>query len=128
MRNNFLWFGFGMLALCASIPACRHDAEITPAITGPVSFHGQVLPLLHANCALSGCHAGTSPQSGINFEDSVAYSTLFTKHLVDTLHPAQSLIVLQINSVSTPMPPSGLMSQGKRDLVLAWIQQGAKNN
>lgn len=41
------------------------------------TFRGAVQPIFTARCALSGCHAGATPQEGLNLEDGQAYDNIF---------------------------------------------------
>ena len=93
-----------------------------------VSFQTHILPVFRANCSIPGCHSGGSPSGNLNLSDSVAYDRLFAKHEIDTLNPPKSILYIQMNSTGTPMPPTGRLGDYEVELVLKWIQQGAKNN
>jgi len=123
-----------LLATGIAFYSCTSDKkEIGPCIgeiPPSVSFSKNLVPLFHANCSLPGCHSGSSPQAHLNLEDSVAYSELTKpgKGYINTGQPNFSVLYSQMTSTTTPMPPSGLLSACQIDLVLTWIQQGAKNN
>src|SRR5438477_9313316 len=89
-----------------------------------VSFKNDLIPLFHANCSLSGCHSGGSPQGHLNLEDSVAYSQLMKpgKGYINTATPNFSVLYSQMTSITTPMPPTGRLEECKVSLVLKWIQ------
>lgn len=95
-----------------------------------VSFSKNVLPVLNANCNTTGCHSGSNPAGNLNLSSSVAYSQLMQKGLgyVDTTNPNYSVLYSQLNSTSTPMPPTGKLDACTINLVYKWIQQKAKNN
>ena len=118
--------------------ACSYNkGELKPAsvcapLVKPVSFSADIVPILTQNCALSGCHSGSSPESNLNLEASKAYAALLKKGsgYVDTINPTSSVIYSSLVSVSSPMPPDG---QRKLDacelkLIETWMKQGAKNN
>jgi hypothetical protein len=106
---------------------CRHEPEAQP-LPDTVSFSTDILPLFDRYCNSMDCHAGGSPSAHLNLSDAVAYDQLFVKHEIDTLQPTQSFLYEQMNSGGTPMPPSGRLSDYDVNLVLKWIEQGAKRN
>ncbi len=116
--------------------SCTYDSlSPTPAKTitplpDTVSFHKNIQPIFTNNCNNNGCHAGTIPSYRINLDSSVAYSQLMKSGsgYVDTINPPNSVIYVSIISVSNPMPPAGKLDDYSIQLVLKWIQQGAKNN
>lgn len=112
-----------VLASCAKRP-------VEPAILLPdtVSFQRDIEPIFSTNCSLSGCHISSNPKGNVDLSVSIAYSQLWKHQLVDTLHPEQSVLYIQMNSVSNPMPPTGRLPDGTIALVFKWIQQKAKNN
>lgn len=64
--------GAGALLAAALLCACANDdADLFPDL-GPtaaeVSLSRDVQPIFTANCALSGCHAGSAPQEGLSLE------------------------------------------------------------
>lgn len=121
-----------LLATCFS--SCLYEkaevAEVKCDLPDTVSFNRDLLPLFASQCATSGCHSGAHPEGNLNLEASVAYAQLTDSRsgYVDTLNPEFSLLYAQMNSVSDPMPPTGLLDKCKRNLILKWIQQKAKNN
>ena len=85
-----------------------------------VSYSECISPILEANCALSGCHVGTSPQSGIdlsNFND------------VERVALDGRLLGTITGSPGPQMPPSGApLSATEIDLIRTWVENGAQNN
>lgn len=106
---------------------CTYES-MSPALPDTVSFSGHILPLLRQNCSIIDCHSGGNPTANLNLSDAVAYDQLFAKHEIDTLDPSHSLLYIQMNSLGTPMPPSGRLGDYEVNLVLKWITQGAKRN
>jgi hypothetical protein len=114
------------------IPGCAKDdtAVIGNSIevTKTVSFSTDLVPLLSANCALSGCHVkgGVAP----DLEAANAYSQLTSMGLYNTNSPASSIVYERLMGVLTPaMPLNGASNPGNiNGYMLAWIKQGANNN
>ena len=84
--------------------------------TADVSYANDIVPLLDAECYL--CHSVASNSSGFPFD---TYNGLKT-------YADNGKLVVRTNDANSPMPQAGLMSQCNRDLIKAWVNQGAKNN
>lgn len=114
--------------------SCRNDkiegSPCNSSVPASVSFSGNLLPIFRAYCSIPGCHSGGSPTGNLNLEDPVAYSQLLHpgSGYVDTLNPSFSVVYIQMTSSSQPMPPTGKLEACKIEMVLRWIQQGARNN
>ena len=96
-------------------------------VTTTVSFSKDIQPILTKNCAISGCHSGTvSP----NLSSATAYSALTTGNFVNTSSPASSEVYLWLTGKRAIAMPAGAPNNPSNinGLMLAWIQQGAKNN
>jgi len=104
-------------------PACS-------ALPDTVSFMQDIIPILTANCALSGCHTVPNPEQGLNLSATTAYSQLLnpSKGYVVPGNPLYSVVYAQITTAAQIMPPSGKMDNCSINTIQAWIQQGAKNN
>jgi hypothetical protein len=113
--------------------SCTYDiAEDLPCDNIPesVSFSNDILPLVRSHCSTPGCHSGNDPGGNLNLEDSQAYNELWKpgRGYINTAKPNFSVLYSQMISVSQPMPPTGRLSACKTNLILRWIEQGAKNN
>jgi hypothetical protein len=98
-----------------------------PAITATVSFSSDIVPLLTANCAKSGCHNGSiSP----DLSAANAYNSLVTGNFVSTSTPANSLVYLWLTGKESATMPLGASNNPSNinGYILAWITQGAENN
>jgi len=125
------------------------DANGHPIGTGDqcqdsVCFERDIQPIFTANCALSGCHAGTSPQQGQNLSDGLAYQSIVNvpanerAGLMRVLpsQPDSSYLVHKVQGTQASVGGSGgqmplggtPLSQSQIDLIRAWIAAGAKNN
>lgn len=99
----------------------------TPAITQTVSFSTDILPLLTANCAKSGCHNGSiSP----NLTSANAFNSLVNGNFTNAATPANSLVYLWLTGKESATMPLGASNNPSNinGFILAWITQGAKNN
>ena len=87
-----------------------------------------------ANCALSGCHAGSDPAGGLNLTRERAYEALVgvasnscaPLSRVKPFQPDSSCLVKRVEGQVTPqMPPGGSLTSGEQAVIRGWIQQGA---
>jgi hypothetical protein len=110
---------------------------------GTPSLTGDVQPILSANCALSGCHGGSSPQLGMNLGPGQTFSNTVNVASVESSldriepgQPDQSYLVHKIQGTQSQvggtggrMPLGGTpLSQADIDKIRAWITAGAQNN
>ena len=109
------------------ITGCKYDfiipVEVTP-VTGSVSFSTQVAPIFSTANKCIACHktGGQSP----DLTSTNAFASI-VPNLVNTGTPEASLI----NSFPAPTTATHTWkkySASEAAIVLAWIQQGAKNN
>jgi hypothetical protein len=120
----FLLFAFGLL-----LNACTYDfivkEELPPVdTTVPVTFAVQIAPIFTTNqYQCTSCHktGGTAP----DLTAANAYNSLNTLKLIDTTTPASSKILTIPGSASHTWAK---FSASESQLILTWIQQGAKNN
>jgi hypothetical protein len=98
-----------------------------PAITTTVSFSSDIVPLLTANCAKSGCHNGSiSP----DLSAANAYNSLVDGNFVSTSTPSNSLVYLWLTGKESATMPLGASNNPSNinGYILAWITQGADKN
>lgn len=89
-----------------------------------VSFSGDLVPLLSANCAESGCHDGIAHKPALTPDK--AYNAIMSGGYVNTVVPTNSVLYGEVKSGS--MPPSGAIKQTDMQKILDWIRNGAPNN
>ncbi len=112
------------------LAGCAKDDTVTlrPVVNKTVSFQKDLIPLFTKNCALSGCHAdgGHAPY----LASTKAYASLTSGGFVNVGSPEKSIVYEHlIGTLSPAMPMGGTSNPGNiNGYVLAWIQQGAKNN
>src|SRR5215213_4087796 len=71
-----------------------------------VSFSGDLLPMLVANCSTSGCHDAT-PAHKPSLTAANAYKSITSGGYINTLVPTSSIIYNEVKSGS--MPPTGAL-------------------
>lgn len=109
-----------LVALVVIVQSCYYDneEELYPGADcgiENVTFSADILPLVQANCAISGCHvAGTG-------------RTILTEH-ARIKAVADNGQLNQRVFISKDMPPSGPLSSCQMKVLKAWIEQGAPNN
>lgn len=74
-----------------------------------------VKSVVTANCAVPGCHAGTSPTGGLNL--TVECNIVLNKDRIKSR---------AVDGTPSIMPPSGSIGQADKDKITAWINAGGK--
>ena len=101
---------------------------IIPCDSTVIYFSTQVLPILKANCAQSGCHDAISAVDGINLED---YNSTINSNIIVPFDIVESEIMERIleSDVNKRMPPApaNALSIDQINLIAEWILQGAKD-
>jgi hypothetical protein len=120
----FLLFVFGLL-----LNACTYDfiAEeelppVDPTVT--ISFSTQIAPIFTSEGCIA-CHKAGSQAPDLT--SSNAYNSIKTMNLANTATPESSIIYTKPNPSTTPVHYKKYTA-AEAQLVLTWIQQGAKNN
>lgn len=107
----------------------------------PISFAGQIQPILTANCATTGCHVGVQPKAGLLLTAGKSYGELVNvassacagKSLVVPGAVDQSYLMNKLTGVGmcagTAMPKAGgQLPADQIDLFRSWICNGAPND
>lgn len=128
MRKHTIFFISILFALFVS--GCKYDfiipVEVTPIDPNvTISFATQVAPIFSTGDKCTACHKSGGSQTPY-FTTAEAYSSIVPA-LINSATPDQSLIY------SFPAPTTSTHTWKKYTaseaaIVLAWIQQGAKNN
>lgn len=116
----------------------------TGGCTGAACFAQDIQPIFSANCALSGCHAGTAPQQGMNLSAGAAYANIVCVASAERpgmmrirpFEPDSSYLFHKIQGTQTTIGGSGAqmplgaapLSAQQISLIRTWITQGARNN
>ncbi len=114
-----------------------------PPPSSPPTLSGDVQPILSNSCAFSGCHAGTSPQQGMNLSAGLMHSNTVNvpsnESGLDRIEPGQpdqSYLVHKIQGTQGTVGGSGVqmpfggpaLSQASIDIIRAWVADGAQDN
>lgn len=112
------------------VSSCTYDfikiVEAPPIDPGTeVSFATQILPIFNNNSACTACHKPGSQSP--DYTAANAYNSIISNGVVSTVTPESSLLY----TVPAPTTSGHLWKKytsNQAQLVLLWIQQGAKNN
>lgn len=143
---------FVLLVACA-VAACVGDGTGLDPNGNPIGSGGppdsislarDVQPIFTANCALSGCHAGSSPVLGQNLSAGLAYASIVNVPAqeapgffrVRPSLPDSSYLVHKIEGTQGELGGSGgrmplgapPLSVAEIATIRAWIAAGAPNN
>ena len=118
-----------VLAFMAAFSGCYADNEEdlypanpnTTCDTANVRFSTTVKPIIDANCATAGCHAGNPAPGGYNFETHAG--------LLATVTNGRLLGTIRHESGYSAMPKNmGKLSDCNINQIAAWVGAGAPNN
>ncbi|AFK05664.1 hypothetical protein Emtol_0149 (plasmid) [Emticicia oligotrophica DSM 17448] len=104
---------------------CVNTSSSSNTNSETVCFDSQVLPFFQTNCAMSGCHDSKTREEGY---DLSSYSTII-KRGINTSKPTNSelyKVIVDTGRDRMPPPPRQAISKQQSDMILKWIQQGAK--
>ncbi|GAB4335906.1 MAG: hypothetical protein OHK0038_13860 [Flammeovirgaceae bacterium] len=105
-----------------SYVSCTHEPNIEAL--PEVCFEKEVLPIFQTNCAISGCHDATSKEEGYDFS---TYESIISKGIEKGNASKSKVYKAMTTTTGEIMPPSGALPEAQRQLILVWIEQGAKN-
>ncbi len=126
-------FAIAMMLLVGSCKDQIADPNVNPIVfpDANVSYSKHVDPLFQQRCALSGCHAGSSAQAGLDLF-APSYSSLINHQprLVNPGASNNSLLVQRIDGRLAPQMPymSQPLNVNQIGGIKKWIDEGAKNN
>ena len=123
-----------LLIISSTVSNCVHKPLVNPTEPVPcdpntVYFERDILPILTSNCAVPGCHDAATATEDIILNN---YTNVVTTTEIRLDDPKESEIyeVMTETDPDKRMPPpdSGLaLTQAQIDLVLKWLEQGAKD-
>ena len=108
-------------------PEPQLEPQPQPEPAPAVLFQEDILPILQANCAVQGCHAGPNPRVGLNLETYAGFEKGSRGGPV--FNPGNSKgskVIQRIDGGG--MPPAGPLAKDQIQLFKDWIDEGAKNN
>jgi hypothetical protein len=103
--------------------SCEYEKispEPLPPVTDTIHYSTDIQPIWNGSCNSAGCHGGTT---GPNLSESTSYNELMNGDFVNTSDPVSSKIYTEMVGGM-----SSWTNASQANLVLVWIQQGAKNN
>ena len=94
-----------------------------------VYFEKEILPLITANCAYSGCHNADTAAEGIKLDN---YANIVKYGKIKPFNTSKSELYEVITETDQkdvmPPPPAAKLTGAQIALIAKWIGQGAKNN
>jgi hypothetical protein len=111
-------------------PADSTNVSLLDLAPDTVKLSKHIQPIFTANCAITGCHAGTSPKSGLNLENSKSWASLKAKTAIENAaaDPTSVKLYIKMTYPNGIMPPTGKLPLKYTNLVYQWLKKGAKNN
>ena len=112
-------------ATCKHEPSYKITGNIIDTTTKPtlvndsICFNTQILPLIKASCAQTGCHDAITREEGIVLDSYNGIKALGTRDLMKYIN-------LSYGKVMPPLPQPRLDAASKA-LLNKWIGEGAKN-
>jgi hypothetical protein len=114
-KYYFLLIVTMFIGLSSCTSETLEDEDIEPIVT-TIKYNDDVRNITSANCV--SCHGGSSPQAGLDLSSYVnVRSAVENGNLLN-----------RINSQSSPMPPSGILSSSTRAVVDQWVTDGYLEN
>ena len=111
-KNTFLFLLSSVLLF-----SCSSENDDSEMIEATITYDANIKNIINNNCTV--CHGSPTTQG--------APMSLSTYSEVKSAVETRDLIV-RINSLSNPMPQSGLMIQANRDLIQQWKDDGLLEN
>lgn len=113
-----------VVAIAFLLGSCEYEF-VEPEAIDPdteISFKNDIIPVFNENCTSSGCHGAGEFDPVLTSEN--AYENLFADDQIDTVSPQESPLYESITSGSM----EEYTAPGDAEIILLWIEQGAKNN
>ena len=100
--------------------SCKHD----PPVFTDVCFESEILPIFQNNCAISGCHGGSSGEHEILLD---SYDHIMAAG-INAGNAHKSKVFKSISGGGfNPMPPKTKLTGSQIALIYSWIEGGALN-
>jgi hypothetical protein len=128
MKKHYNYFLiFISLLFLAAFSSCQYENPyVTPIpVNKTVSFSTDIQPIFNSVGCVS-CHKAGAESPDLTTGN--AYQDIMSMNLVDTVNPESSLIYWEPNPDNTAAHTWKKYTATQAELVLKWIQQGAKDN
>jgi hypothetical protein len=118
MRTSLVILVFAVLTFAVSCDNKKglmppKPVPLNPDACDSIKYTNSIKAIIDKECV--SCHGGPFPNGGV---DLSTYSNVQAK-------ANDGRIKARITNVNNPMPPSGLMPQGRVDSILCWVDRGA---
>ena len=126
--------GFAVMVLLFAIflMGCGDDGTSSDTSDGEVenpSFSQHIQPILNANCALAGCHGGSSPVADYSLTSYAGMLGNGTDSTPNVVSGKSSESFLYQRVESGAMPPGATRLEAKDVVTIKnWIDQGTQDN
>lgn len=110
--NISIFIAFCLSCSKSTTNESENDSNET-VITEEIKYNSHVKGIMKSYCTT--CHSGSSPDAGLDLSTYNSVKKSIEKNLIE-----------RVNSVSSPMPPNGLMPLEKRKILKKWIDDGTK--
>ncbi len=123
-----LIYGISLVVVSLILTGCYYDKEVDPNSGGlptNVSFSNDVQPVFTKNCAMSGCHDEV-PTHNPTLVIGASYNALISGGYINVPVPNAGILYQEISEGN--MPPGAPLSSHEANLIIAWLNEGAKNN
>jgi hypothetical protein len=128
MKQLIIYSGLIFITMGVLLMGCYKDIILPDAAVDPdgppqaVSFKNDIVPIVNAKCALSGCHV-TGGHKPFMTPD-ISYQQIVNGGFVNTIVPKESTMYKMINGEMQQYIPSAT----DRQKIYDWIRNGAPNN
>lgn len=121
MRKNALYIGLVLMSLsffrCTKAVIDENVEPVEPDnLPASAVYNNDVKDIMFNYCVT--CHGGTAPSAGLNLS---TYAAVRQATEFGTLQQ-------RMNSTTSPMPASGMLSQDLRAIIDKWVQDGYPEN
>ncbi len=119
---------FGMYSCTKDVTVIIEPSLSSIPTNKTISFASDIVPIISKSCAMTGCHVtgGKSP----DLSDGKAFGSLSSGGYLNIANPKSSKIYLSLTGKGGLLMPIGSVNNPSNlnNLILMWVQQGAKNN
>jgi hypothetical protein len=108
------------------LASCEYEFIVPAEVDLPeeVSFKDDIIPVFNSSCNTTGCHS--AGHFVVDLTPENAYQDLFAKNMIDLENPPQSLLYTAL--IETGGTHEGRSTPSQQQLILKWLEDGAKDN
>lgn len=128
---------FYVLFIIIMMSACVNNVEVqVPEIPeDEISYASQIQPIFNNSCGGSSCHTNGGMQGNVNLSSyQTAIASVGSQYGTEVIQPGDADNSPLVDKLGTNpdfgnrMPPGGSLSGEQVGQIIAWINQGARNN